>query len=214
MASIYNQIDIPEETKATSITEKEAQFIYDFLSEKKLKNTLEVGFAYGCSGAHILSATKDTHIAIDPFQDAYDELGLKNIEKLGLSEHLRFMREYSHSALPKLFEEGVKVDFAFIDGGHRFDDIFIDFYYTDLMLNQNGYVLLHDSWMRATRWAEKWIKKNKKNYKLVPTPINNLVMFQKTGDDTRSWYHFRGFGTLRSWLNQWFFEFRVGKAQS
>lgn len=208
MKSIYHQIEIPEETKATSITEKEAQFIFDFLIEKKINKTLEVGFAYGCSGSHILSATKDTHYAIDPFQDAYQNLGLKNIETLGLSEHLHFMREYSHSALPKLFEQGVKVNFAFIDGGHRFDDIFIDFYYVDLMLNQNGYVLLHDSWMRSTRWAASWIKNNKKNYKRIKTPINNLIMFQKVGEDNRTWYHFKGFATLKSYLNQIYFEMR------
>ena len=30
----------------------------------------------------------------------------------------------------------MKADFAFIDGGHRFDEIFLDFYYADLLLEQ------------------------------------------------------------------------------
>ncbi|MGF1559026.1 MAG: hypothetical protein ACFCUL_08055, partial [Flavobacteriaceae bacterium] len=60
----------------------------------------------------------------------------------------------------QLLLEELRIDFAFIDGGHKFDDIFIDFYYIDLLLNIEGYVLFHDSWMRSTQHVISWIKNN------------------------------------------------------
>lgn len=187
------------ENDFTSIQKTEAEFIYNFLSEKKIKNTIEIGFAYGYSAAHIIAATQSVHYAIDPFQESeYSNKGLRNIESLGFKDLLNFEADYSHFALPKLIKQGLKVDFAFIDGGHRFDEIFCDVYFIDLMLNPNGYILLHDAWMRSTQYVASWIKTNKKNYKIVKIEQSNLILFQRTSDDTRPWYHFNGFFTFKS----------------
>jgi len=94
----------------------------------------------------------------------------------------------------------MKIDFAFIDGGHKFDEIFLDFYYVDLLLNQNGYVLFHDAWMRSTQMVASWIRNNKVNYALIKTPMENLILFQKTGKDNREWYHFKEFVTFKSFI--------------
>lgn len=194
--NIYDKLIM--DRKRTSITKKEAEFIYSFLKIKKIKKSLEVGFAYGCSTAYIISAIKSKHYAIDPFQHNYKNLGLKNIENLKLSKYLKFEKDYAHNVLPKLLKQGLKIDFAFIDGGHKYDNTFISFYYIDLLLNQKGYVLFHDSWMRPTQLVASWIKKNKINYKLVKTPIKNFIMFQKIGRDKRVWWHFKEFYNLKS----------------
>jgi len=205
---IYEKLIIPDGHRPASIKKKEAEFIYSFLKEKKITATLETGFAYGCSAAYIISATKSKHYAIDSSQYQYVtdssqsysscELGLKNIKKLKLDKYLKFENDFSHNVLPRLFAEGVKIDFAFIDGGHMFDDIFLDFYYIDLLLNQNGYVLFHDSWMRSTQMVVSWIKNNKLNYNLIKIPFKNLIMFQKKGKDNRNWYHFKEFYIWKS----------------
>lgn len=208
MKSIYQQLEIPEKDKSTSITKEEAEFIYSFLKKNKVKNTLEIGFAYGCSTAYIISATKDKHYTIDPFQHSYSNLGLKNIQSLELGKYLIFENDFSHNVLPKLLKKGIKINFAFIDGGHKFDDIFIDFYFVDLLLNYNGYVLFHDSWMRSTQHVISWIKNNKKNYRIIKTPIKNLILVQKKEDDNRNWYHFKGFCTRKSYLSHKIFNLR------
>lgn len=196
--SLYQQLEIPE--KRGSITEEEAKFIFDFLIKNKIKKTLEVGFGNGCSTAYIISATKDKHYAIDPFENMFSNLGLENIKNLKLDEHLIFENDFSHSALPKLLKKGVKIDFAFIDGNHQFDSIFIDFYFIDLLLNHHGYVLFHDSWMRSTQHVISWIKNNKKNYRIVKTPVKSLILVQKKEADNREWNHFKGFCILKLYL--------------
>lgn len=194
-------LEIPAEDAASPVKTEEAKFMYDFIKDHKLKKTCETGFAYAKSGSHIMAATGATHIAMDPFQDRYQNLGLKNVERLGLQDQLDFRPDYSHNVLPKLHAEGRQFDFIFIDGDHKFDGEFVDFYYADLLLEQGGFVLLHDTWMRSTRLLMHFIKTNRKDYKMLRSPLRNISIFQKMGQDNRNGMHFREFYTLRSILS-------------
>ena len=158
---INSKLTIPSEDSASPIKSNEAEFIFNFLTEKKLSKTLETGFAYAKSASHIIAATRSRHIAIDPFQDKYQNLGKENIEALGLDNFLELHEDYSHHVLPKLLDRKEKFDFIFIDGDHKFDGIFVDFYYSDLLLEKGGYILLHahpiprapGPWLRAHGWC-------------------------------------------------------------
>lgn len=189
---------VPDEDAATPIKDSEAQFIHDFLVSNKIQKTLEVGLAYAKSAAHIIAATENKHIAIDPFQDNYQRLGLTNIDNLGLTNYLDFREDFSHNVLPQLLIEKAKFEFIFIDGDHKFDGEFIDFYYSDLLLESNGFVLLHDTWMRSTRLLMHFIKNNRKDFKKVPTPLRNFALYQKVGKDNRNGMHFKEFYTFKS----------------
>lgn len=191
-------LEIPEWDTVSAIKTTEAQFIYDFVKKENLTRTLETGFAFARSSAHIMAASGKEHIAIDPFQSHYGDMGLKNIEKLGLTDKLIFKPDFSHNVLPALLKENKKFDFIFIDGDHKFDGILIDFYYSNLLLENNGYVLMHDTWMRSTRLVEKFIQKNLKNYRYVKTPLRNFSLFQKLEDDKRDGMFFSEFFTCKS----------------
>ncbi len=198
LATINQTLTIPTEDKATPIKENEAAFIYNFLKEHYLTKTLEAGFAYARSASHIIAATQSQHIAIDPFQDHYQNLGLKNIEKLGFTEFLDFRRDFSHNVLPQLVQEKRKFEFIFIDGDHKFDGILVDFYYADLLLDKHGYVLLHDTWMRSTQLVMSFIESNRTDYKQIPTGLRNIALYQKVGKDERNGMFFREFYTFKS----------------
>ena len=74
----------------------------------------------------------------------------------GVSEHpLRL-------ALTRLCAEGERIDFAFIDGNHRFDYTLVDFFYIDKMLRLGGHVAFDDLWIASVR-------------KVVKTPAEALV---------------------------------------
>ncbi|MCY7408684.1 MAG: class I SAM-dependent methyltransferase, partial [Chitinophagales bacterium] len=195
---INQLLEIPEWDKSSSVKTEEARFLYDFISKNKIKKTLEVGFAFAKSASHIMAASEAEHIAIDPFQSNYKEFGLRNIEKLKMRDRLKFLPDFSHNVLPKLAVENKKFEFIFIDGDHKFDGILVDFYYSDLILEDNGYVLFHDTWMRSTRLVEQFIKKNRSDYKYIPTPLRNFSLFQKVGKDARNGMYFKEFYTFRS----------------
>ena len=193
-------IEIPAWDSVSAIKPNEAAYIYQFIKEHNLSRTVETGFAFARSASHIMAATENDHIAIHPFQSRYKNMGLSNIEKLGFSDKLRFEPDFSHNVLPKLVNEKKTFDFIFIDGSHSFDGILIDFYYANLLLEQKGYVMLHDTWMRSTRLVENYIKTNLTNYRYIKSPLRNLSIFQKLGEDTRDGMGFTEFYTFKSYF--------------
>lgn len=197
---INKVLEIPEWDTVSAIKQNEASFIYQFVKEKNLSHTLETGFAFARSASHIMAATGKEHIAVDPFQDHYKNMGLSNIKKLGFSDKLIFKPDFSHNVLPKLVDENKNFDFIFIDGSHTFDGIFVDFYYANLLLEKNGYVMFHDTWMRSTCLVQSYIKKNYKCYRAVSSPLKNICIFQKIDEDNRDGMVFKEFYTLKSYF--------------
>src|ERR1700733_2079822 len=173
-------------------TDSCAEPIFNFLRDQNIHSTVEVGFAFGCSTAYIMAATKSTHYAIDPYADKYRGLGIKNLQHFGLADSLVLKKDFSHTALSELVKQGLKVDFAFVDGDHRFDFILVDFHFIDLLLNQRGYVLFHDVWLKPVLTVAHWIEANRSDYSHVAVSARNLdlIMLQKTGSDERPWDHF------------------------
>lgn len=198
--TIRHTIIIPPEGESTSIREAEALYIHELLLKEKAVNTLETGFAWGRSTAYIMAASTGKHTVVDPFQQNFGDAGLENIRRLGLEARLDFFREPSHMVLPSLLPGGEQYDFAFIDGDHRFDGIFVDFHYAAMLLKPGGLVMFHDTWMRSTVLVASFIRRNRKDFTRIHTPHRSLVLFRKTGKDERKWHHFREFYTLRSWL--------------
>ena len=125
-----------------------------------------------------------------------------------MSKYLDFRPDFSHNILPELLKQNRKFEFIFIDGDHKFDGIFIDYYYAELLLENGGYLLLHDTWMRSTRLVEKFILKNKVNFKHIKTPFRNLSLFIKLEDDQRDGMFFKEFYTFKSlfrhYATMWF----------
>jgi len=197
---INKVIEIPEWDTVSAIKTTEASFIYHFIKEKKLARTMETGFGFARSTSHIMAATGQEHIAIDPFQFNYKNMGISNIEKLGFSDKLLFKPDFSHNVLPKLLEEKRTFDYIFIDGSHTFDGVFVDFYFSNFLLEKKGYIMLHDTWMRSIRLVESYVKTNLLNYRQVYSPMRNICIFQKIEDDKRDGMMFKEFYTFKSYF--------------
>jgi predicted O-methyltransferase YrrM len=198
MQSLYNKLLIPEERRRTALQRDQAEFILEFLQHRPITQTLETGLGVGCSTAHIMTATTAPHIAIDPYQEGYDNLGLVNIAKLGLQSRFRHIKLPSHVALPRLLADGVAIDFALIDGGHKFDEIFIDWWYTGLLLNIGGHVMFDDGWLEATQMVTSFLRNNRKDFREISTPVPNLIVFEKVDRDRSEWSEFKPFSTGRA----------------
>lgn len=201
VSEVLDRIHIPTADRYVSIRRVEGEFMHHWVKEHGLSRTLEVGLAYGASAACIMSAHQGTHTCMDPFQDRFDNLGVENIARLGYRQRLEFHPSCSHEVLPQLVAAQRSVDFAFIDGNHRFDGIFVDFFYVDLLLQDQGYVLFHDAWMRGTQLVASFVKRNRKDYRRLRCPVRNMILFQKIGQDQRPWHHFREFYTWKGFFS-------------
>ena len=168
------------------------------VSGEGLESTLETGMAYGLStlaiaGVHAHRGTGH-HVAIDPAATGYYEgIGLANLRRAGLDGHVQFIAAGSQVALPRLLQDRVDLDFAFIDGMHLFDYALIDFFYVDLMLTTGGFVAFHDTWMRSVEDVVDFAITNRQ-YEEVSGGHDGMAVLRKRGPDTRSWNHYRPFG--------------------
>jgi predicted O-methyltransferase YrrM len=130
----------------------DADHLRDLLINNDAHSVIEVGLAYGSSALAIGEALCSTgtsdvsHVVIDPFQmTSYDSVGWDAMVAAGLAEHTTFIGEPSSIALPHLVAQGVRVDAAFVDGSHRFHEVFVDLYFLRKLVRPGGLVVLDDA---------------------------------------------------------------------
>lgn len=134
-------------------TENNLQVLRKIALDLKAESTLEIGLAFGASCLTLAATHRDLsqvpnqqHVAIDPYQSTvWDDSGKLILEKARLSKYVDVYEKFSHLILPQLLHEGRKFDLIYIDGSHIFEDVFIDFYYSDKLLVKQGVILFDDS---------------------------------------------------------------------
>jgi predicted O-methyltransferase YrrM len=134
-----------------SLPEHECNVLRDVLVAEGACVVIEVGLAYGSSALAIGEAVLSTcgrrarHVVIDPFQEsAYSNVGWELLRSAGLGAMSRLLVEASSLALPQLLEEGLVADAAFVDGSHRFHEVFVDLYFLRKLVRPGGLIVLDD----------------------------------------------------------------------
>jgi predicted O-methyltransferase YrrM len=134
-----------------SLPERECDVLRDVLVSERACVVIEVGLAYGNSALAIGEALWSTcgqraqHVIIDPFQvSSYSNVGWEMLRSVGLGATSRLLVEASSLALPRLLSEGVVADAAFVDGSHRFHEVFVDLYFLRKLVRPGGLIVLDD----------------------------------------------------------------------
>lgn len=132
------------------VPRQQGEFLQQLIFETKPKVSLEIGLAFGISALFISEAIRSVqgtrHIVIDPFQsDSFKNIGLNNLYNAGFEDLVEFHELPSSTVLPKLECAGTRIDFAFIDGAHSFEAVFVDMFYTDRILRVGGILAIDDT---------------------------------------------------------------------
>jgi len=165
--------------------------------------TLEVGLAYGFSSIWMLDAIGHrpdaAHSAIDPFEkQIWSGVGLQQIARFGAHPSaFNWVSELSLDALTPMIRNGETIDFAFIDGNHRYDNVLLDFFLIDQLLRVGGLLAFDDMWMPSIRTVVSFVRTNR-SYRMVPQHARNMCAFEKLAHDDREWDHFVPFHVYRS----------------
>jgi hypothetical protein len=162
--------------------------------------SIEIGFGMGSSATGILATRSSTkrpfeHVVFDPF-------GLPNGRGQIVKDYLSKTFGPSFKAIPKrseiglaqlIAERGYEVsELIFIDGGHRFDNVIVDFVLSDHLLCVGGHIVLDDANFPAIETTVNYIKVNRPDYN-VDFSIPNTAILRKVGRDKRDWCTFAPF---------------------
>ena len=197
----------------SNVAPDEGLYLYNLIKQNNMTRTLEVGMAFGVSTLYIAQAHYDlghsesvlpngnaddtssqrSHYAIDPFQSTqWKSIGSFNLMRANLRALVQLIEQESHFALPQLaMHEKETFQLCFIDGMHLFDYTLIDFYYSDLIVEGNGYIVFDDAHMPSVQKVIAHALKNRA-YVQIDNGLNNqrVVTLQKQRSDNRRWdYH-------------------------
>lgn len=186
----------------------QGKHLYNIVNDNKFTRTLEVGFAMGASASWITTAHKNLglngkHFALDPNQTLqYEGIGRWLVEQCGNKDHLEVIELTSYRAFPLLLEQVLsgtlpKFHLIYIDGWHTFDYTLLDFFYADLLLEENGVIVLDDILHKPVASAFDYIRLNYLHFRLVektpcfdptnPEIKSSQATFVKIGVDKRPW---------------------------
>ena len=203
----------------SGVPQAHAEQLAALVRDGNRRRTLETGLGYGISTLAICGVHEargqGSHIAIDPNQERFRSIGLLNLRRAGLDHRVRVIETRSDEALPLLRAEGVRIDFALIDGRHMLDMALLDFVYIDRMLDIGGIVVFHDTWMPAIAEAVAYVVANRA-YEELPAADHGLAVLRKLGEDDRPWDFHRDFPRGRRWptirdgLRNWWTRVRRG----
>ena len=163
----------------TNIPELECRVIAGWVRERSPRRLLEVGLAYGISTLAVLGALEEggsldsvAYTSIDPFQSSqWDGAGMHALERAGYGHAVTLHEERSETCLPRLLTEGLRLDFALVDGWHTFDHALVDFYYINRMLEVGGIVVFDDVHLPALLKLVRHIE-NYPAYRRMPPPAD------------------------------------------
>jgi hypothetical protein len=83
--------------------------------------------------------------------------------------------------------------FIFIDGGHRFENVMVDFMLADQLCCENGYVVLDDAWFPAIETVVNYVRANRPDYAVKHLVVRNCTVLKKVAPDERAWDAFNPF---------------------
>ena len=143
----------------TSPQKVEVEESQRLICEYGCTRTLEIGLALGASAVGIAEISNGTrHVALDPFQHDFDNIGLNEIKRLGLADKFEFVPERSEDYLHRCAVLGSTFDFIFIDGYHTIGQKVTDVFLADKCLEPGGIVAIHDAFIPASVYAVEYLQ--------------------------------------------------------
>ncbi|MGV9247202.1 class I SAM-dependent methyltransferase [Streptomyces sp. NPDC003710] len=153
--------------ETVTVPERVCDQLRDLLTSEGAQTVVEVGLAYASSALAIgealitVNPPSPRHVIIDPFQERdWSNAGWDLLCSAGLDSIASLMRAPSSIALPQLLAEGLVADAAFVDGSHRFHEVFVDLYFLRKIVRPGGLIVVDDDCAPSVRTAVHYYEQN------------------------------------------------------
>jgi predicted O-methyltransferase YrrM len=177
----------PGDFHTITVPERDCDALRDLLIAEGAETVVEIGLAYGSSalaiGEALVSsgATRPLHVIIDPLQaTAWSNAGWQLLRSAELDRCARLVLQPSSIALPRLVGEGLTADAAFVDGSHRFHEVFVDLYFLRKIVRPGGVIVLDDYWWPSVRTAVRYYETNLA-WQVIPGAFDGGTVDPATG---------------------------------
>ena len=147
--------DRERDFETISLPERDCDLLRDLLIAERAETVIEVGLAYGNSalaiGEALVTAGRPAprHLILDPYQqEAFSGAGWQVLLSAGLEP------------IAELLTEGFAADAAFVDGSHRFHEVFVDLYFLRKLVRPGGLVILDDTDHPSVGTAVRYFERN------------------------------------------------------
>ncbi|TLS44450.1 class I SAM-dependent methyltransferase [Streptomyces montanus] len=153
--------------ETVTVPERCCDQLRDLLVSEGAQTVVEVGLAYASSALAIgealvtVNPPRPRHIIIDPFQERdWSNAGWNLLRSAGLDSIASLMLAPSSIALPQLLIEGLAADAAFVDGSHRFHEVFVDLYFLRKIVRPGGLIVIDDACAPSVLTAVRYYERN------------------------------------------------------
>jgi predicted O-methyltransferase YrrM len=150
-----------------TVPERDCDALRDLLVAERAERVVEIGLAYGSSALAIaeallsVGADDPRHVIVDPFQaSGWSNVGWRLLRSAGLESIARLVLEPSSVALAELVAADFVADAAFVDGSHRYHEVFVDLYFLRKVVRPGGVVILDDYGWPSVRTAVAYYETN------------------------------------------------------
>jgi predicted O-methyltransferase YrrM len=178
--------DRADDFETVTVPERDCDALHDLLIAEGAETIVEVGLAYGSSALAIgdglvsVGASRPLHVIIDPLQATeWSNVGWQLLRSAGLDTIARLVLQPSSLALPQLIADGFTADAAFVDGSHRFHEVFVDLYFLRKIVRPGGIIVLDDHWWPSIRTAAHYFELNM-GWRVVPGAFDGGTIDQAT----------------------------------
>jgi predicted O-methyltransferase YrrM len=140
------------------ISVAEGEALRTWVVRERASRSIEIGLGYAVSALHVCKglvtadAPTPTHVAIDPYQHSrFGNCGLQLLEDGDVRGLVGHVDVRSEIVLPELLKSEATFDFAFVDGNHRLDAVFVDLFYLGRLVRPASVFFLDDYQLKGVR---------------------------------------------------------------
>jgi len=152
----FRRLELGTNPGVISISGPEIEWLMNLAKTHQACRSLETGVGNGFSAVALLLAGVEEHTAVE-FWPRNLDIAQTNIMKAKTpTQRFRLLFGSSDIRLAALVDAGEKFDLILIDGGHSYEDAFIDIHYARSLLDAGGVMVLDDTNWPAVRSAMNW----------------------------------------------------------
>ena len=187
---------IAEDDRVTALGADKALYLLELGLERRPARVLEIGLGWGFSAAGIQHlGCVQRHVIVELEAGSARACQGERNARAAVTRpgSLEIIWGDSHVVLPQLCAGSERFDLIFLDGGHRYDDVFVDFHFARRLISPSGNIVFDDTWLPSIQTVVSWVETNLSDqWQRLPAPPDlSLAAFEARGaSDQRRWDHF------------------------